>query len=115
MKLFISQPMRGKTDEEIQTERERIVSQAKACFGEDLEVIDSFFAGSGNPNPLVCLAESFKLLGEADIVWFACGWHFARGCVMEHLAVEKYLPDVAIVEGHHEGYCIVRNNERNGK
>ena len=29
MKLFISQPMRGKTDEEIKSEREQLIEAAK--------------------------------------------------------------------------------------
>ena len=42
-KLFISQPMRDKTDEEILAERERAIESAKKHLGEDVEVIDSFF------------------------------------------------------------------------
>lgn len=38
MKLFISQPMKGKTDEEILAERENAISKFK-----NVEVIDSFF------------------------------------------------------------------------
>lgn len=42
-KLFISQPMRDKTDEEILAEREKAVKVAKEMLNEDVEVIDSFF------------------------------------------------------------------------
>lgn len=42
MKLFISQPMRDKTDEEIKEEREKIIKEVEKLFGE-VEVIDSFF------------------------------------------------------------------------
>ena len=42
-KLFISQPMRGKTDEEILAEREKAVASAEKLLGEKVEVIDSFF------------------------------------------------------------------------
>ena len=44
-KLFISQPMKGKTDEEILKEREKAIASAKRNFVEDeeIEVIDSFF------------------------------------------------------------------------
>ena len=42
MKLFISQPMRDKTDEEIKAEREKIIKEVEKLFGE-VEVIDSFF------------------------------------------------------------------------
>ena len=42
-KLFISQPMRGKTDEEILAEREKAIKSAEEMIGEPVEVIDSFF------------------------------------------------------------------------
>ena len=39
-KLFISQPMRGKTDEEIFAERANAIQGAQEFLGEDVEVID---------------------------------------------------------------------------
>lgn len=42
-KLFISQPMRDKTDEEILKEREEIIKRVKEETGDEIEVIDSFF------------------------------------------------------------------------
>ena len=42
-KLFISQPMRNKTDEEILRERKAAVTAAESMIGEPVEVIDSFF------------------------------------------------------------------------
>lgn len=41
LKLFISQPMKGKTDEEILQERNRIISMVQAQYGS-VQVIDSF-------------------------------------------------------------------------
>ena len=43
-KLFISQPMRGRTDEEILAERKNAIETAKWMIGEDVEAIDSFFS-----------------------------------------------------------------------
>ena len=42
-KIFISQPMKGKTDEEILAERRKAVRSAERQLGEPVEVIDSFF------------------------------------------------------------------------
>ena len=39
-KLFISQPMHGKTDEEIEAERVKAIEEAKVVLKEDVEVID---------------------------------------------------------------------------
>ena len=88
-KLFISQPMRGKTDEEIMAERSNAVQSAKDALGEDVEVIDSFFSGT-TLSPLECLGESLKLLATADIAYFARGWNKARGCRIEHDCAVEY-------------------------
>ncbi len=88
-KLFISQPMKGKTDEEILAEREYAVRTAADLLGEEVEVIDSFFQGT-DLSPLECLGESLKLLAKADIAYFAPGWNKARGCLIEHECCETY-------------------------
>lgn len=43
MRLFISQPMKDKTNEEIQTERNWIIAKMQHIYGNDIDVIDSFF------------------------------------------------------------------------
>ena len=88
-RLFISQPMRGKTDEEILAERTLAVQVVKERTGEDVGVIDSFFAGT-TLSPLECLGESLKLLAKADIAYFTRGWEGARGCVVEWMCAEEY-------------------------
>jgi hypothetical protein len=89
-KLFISQPMRGKTDEEILAERADAVQSARDALGEEVEVIDSFFGTSDMSHALEYLGESLKLLAKADIVYFAPGWNEARGCKIEHVCAEEY-------------------------
>ena len=41
-KLFISQPMAGKTDEEIKETRKKAIEYAELLLGEKVEVIESF-------------------------------------------------------------------------
>lgn len=75
-KLFISQPMRGKTDEEILAVRERAIKSAVKMVGEPVEVIDSFFKEESPANtnrPLWFLAKSLELLATADVAYFASG------------------------------------------
>lgn len=81
-KVFISQPMRGLTDEHILEIREAAKRKAEKRIGEEVEVIDSFFRGTNLP-PLECLGESIKLLAKADVVYFVYGWEQARGCRIE--------------------------------
>ena len=45
MKVFISQGMRDKTDEEIKAEREEALKKVDDTFLEDVEEIKSFFEG----------------------------------------------------------------------
>ena len=90
IKLFISQPMKDKTDEENKEERERIINACKNEYGE-IEVIDSFFESAPHDaKPLWFLGKSFELLSTADVAVFAKGWDKARGCKMEHEACKEY-------------------------
>ena len=96
-KLFISQPMRGKTDEQILKEREIAIQKAKEQLGEDVEVIDSFFQDAPvDAKPLWFLGESIKLLAEADVAYFAPGWEEARGCIIENQCAREY--DIMMIE-----------------
>lgn len=90
-RLFISQPMRGKTNAEILAERNKAIEVASKQLNEEVEVIDSFFKNSpALTNPLLCLAKSLELLATADIAYFADGWEQARGCRIERLCAEEY-------------------------
>ena len=92
MKLFISQPMNGKSDEQILAERQHAVVQAHEITGCDsIEIIDSFFQDAPvEAKPLWYLGESIKLLAEADVAYFADGWREARGCKIEHECAIQY-------------------------
>ena len=94
-KLFISQPMRDKTNEEIIAERERAIESAKKHLGEDVEVIDSFFKdASHDAKPLWYLAKSLELLSTADIAYFCKDWDKYRGCKIENTCAIEYGIDV---------------------
>ena len=84
IKVFISQPMRGKTDEEILEERERFDS-------DQIEILDTFFTDhTDESNPLEFLGRSIIYLGKADLVYFIKDWDEARGCRIEHLCATEY-------------------------
>lgn len=93
-KLFISQPMSGKTDTEILTERESTILKAKELVGEDVQVIDTFYTDfSKDAKPLEYLARSIADLAKADVAYFAKGWKEKRGCKIEHLCATEYSID----------------------
>jgi hypothetical protein len=90
MRIFISQPMRGKSREQIEAERAPIVEALKA---KGHEVKDSFLDNEGwdiKNVPLWCLGHSFVLLADCDAVLFMDGWEEARGCRMEYDACVIY-------------------------
>ena len=89
IKIFISQPMNGKTTEEIENERNYIIERLRE--NESVEIIDSFFKDKPyEASPLWYLGESIKLMSEADIVFFCNGWQTARGCQIEHDCALEY-------------------------
>lgn len=95
-KIFISQPMRDKTDEQIKRERERAIKTIEEKIGEPVEIIDSFFEKAPhNAKPLWFLGKSFELLSSADIAYFVDGWREYRGCRMEHKACIQY--DIPVI------------------
>ena len=90
-KLFISQPMRGKSDEDILEERQKAIKSAEEKIGEPVEVIDSFFEKAPvDAKPLWFLGKSLELLAGADIAYFAKGWQDARGCKIENTCAIEY-------------------------
>ena len=96
-KLFISQPMRGKSDEQIKKEREEAIKKTSEILNEEIFVIDSFFEKAPvDAKPLWFLGKSLELLADADCVYFAPGWEDARGCRIEHECSKEY--GIAIIE-----------------
>ena len=90
-KLFISQPMNGKTDEEILKERELAIKQAEELLKEPVYVIDSFIQNApAGAKPLWFIGKSLELLSYADVAYFAKGWEEARGCKIEHVSCLAY-------------------------
>ena len=90
MKIFISQPMSDKTDEQIKSERESVKELLSMQYGE-VEIIDSFFESAPHDaKPLWFLGKSLELLSDADIAYFCSDWEKYIGCKMEHDACIAY-------------------------
>lgn len=106
MKIFISQPMRGKTDAEILAERERAIKAAKAKWGDDVEVLESFFQDApAEAKPLWFWDESLKVMADADAVIVCKGWSEAIGCKVEITTADAYkLPVFFLIGDKLRGY-----------
>ena len=101
IKVFISQPMREKTEDQILSEREYAINLCKNIFqNETIEVLDTYFKefpNSNIKNPAVFyLVKSISKLSEADVAYFCPGWKNARGCIIEHEVAKQY--EIRIIE-----------------
>lgn len=94
MKVFISQPMRWQTEEAILKARSEAVKKVKSMYGEDVEILNSFFDDfntSNVKNPAIAyLAKSIDVLAEADIAYFCKNWARTRGCRIEYDVARLY-------------------------
>lgn len=90
MKIMISQPMNGKTEEQIREERASVVS---ALESKGHTVIDTVFTDEtpqGFSKPVYFLSKSIEALSSADAVVFLPGWEKARGCRIDHIVALEY-------------------------
>ncbi len=91
--VFISQPMRDKTNEEIYNERREVVEKLEK---EGYKIMDSVLKDDppqDSHQGVFYLGQSIMLLALADCAYFMDGWDKARGCIAEHyVAVEYGIP-----------------------
>ena len=97
IRVFISQPMRGLTDDEILENRRNAVNDIHKRLGEDVLIISSIFGDTviddaDNPDAtaLRYLARSIDAMVDADYVYFCKGFATARGCLIEYECAMKY-------------------------
>lgn len=92
MKVFISQPMRDKTNEQIEAERARAVDSIKSKYpDQEIEILDTFFKDAPHEAaPLWFLGKSIQLLGKADLAYFIGDWKNYRGCRTEKTVCDEY-------------------------
>ncbi len=97
-KAMLSQPMAGKTEEEITATRERAIAALEA---RGYEVVNTLFTDKwyskesmekrGVVNiPLCFLAKSLESMSLCHAAYFCKGWEHARGCRIEHEAAKAY-------------------------
>ena len=98
IKVFISQPMKDKTNQEIEQERKEIIEKVRKYFWE-FEVIDSFFKDAPHDDkPLWFLGKSLELLSNADVIVLGKNRERARGCRIEHECAIQYGIKIVYIE-----------------
>lgn len=87
MKVMISQPMLGRSNEEIKKEREELVNELTKV---GYEVVNTIFDLGEDATPLNYLSKSIDTMSDVDVVIFMPGWENARGCRIEFEVATKY-------------------------
>ena len=97
-KAMLSQPMAGKTEEEIIETRNRAIATLQE---RGYEVVNTLFTDEWYSKdrmemrgvvqiPLCFLAKSLENMSLCHAVYFCEGWEKARGCKIEHDAATAY-------------------------
>ena len=97
MKLMISQPMNGKTTEQIEAERKELVEELEK---QGHEVINTIFAEETPKDcdtALYYLSKSIEAIGRVDGLVFMPGWDRARGCRIEYEVACSYSKFIKII------------------
>ena len=114
-KAMLSQPMAGKTDEEIIATREKAI---KVLESKGYELVNTLFTDEryNKENmeqrgvvqiPLCFLAKSLENMSLCHAAYFCKGWEKARGCRIEHEAACAY----GLTVIYEDGYNILNEAE----
>lgn len=97
-KAMLSQPMAGRTEQEIVAVRSRAIAELER---RGYEVVNTLFTDEWySPEkmtergvvqiPLCFLAKSLENMSLCHVAFFCLGWQNARGCRIEHDAAAAY-------------------------
>ena len=107
--IFISQPMTGKSEEEILATRQKEIDKIHQLFdadGVEINIIASYIDDATRKHfkkyvsddinwDIFWLSQSLERLAMADIIWLCDGWECSKGCNVELECAMQY------------GLCIV--------
>lgn len=112
-KLFISCPMKGRTEENIKKSMEKMHKMAEIIFDQELEVIPTYIEDNppeNNNQSVWYLGKSIQLLAEADFFIGIDYSNYFKGCEIENSVARSYgiknvsvnmydlMPDAAKIE-----------------
>ena len=102
--VFISQPMTGKSEEEILATRQKAIDKIHQLFdanGVEINIIASYIDDvtrkhfkehvSDDINwDIYWLSQSLERLAIADTIWLCDGWEYSNGCNIELECAIRY-------------------------
>ena len=116
-KLFISCPMKGRTEENIRKSMEKMHKIAEIVFDQELEVIPTYIEDNppkNNNQAVWFLGKSIQMLSEADY-FIGIEWcDFYKGCSVESDVVKKYETESTYVNIHQlmpDAVAVMREEE----
>lgn len=97
-KAMISQPMAGKTNDEIVEVRDKAIAVLESMGYEVVNTLftDEWYSDEAMEErgvvqiPLCYLAKSLENMSLCHVAYFCPGWENARGCRIEHDAAVAY-------------------------
>ena len=110
--IFISQPMSGKSEEEILATRQEAIDkihQLASKDGVEINIIASYIddatrnefqgrMGDAINWDIYWLSQSLQKLALADTIWLCDGWGHSKGCKIELECAMKYGLDIVSSE-----------------
>lgn len=95
--VFISQPMTGKSEEEILATRQKEIEKIHQLFdadGVEINIIASYIDDATRKHfkehvsddinwDIFWLSQSLERLAMADMIWLCDGWEYSKGCNVE--------------------------------
>lgn len=104
-RAMISQPMAGKTDEEIAEARDKAHAKLREMGYEFVNTLftDEWYSDEAMEErgvvqvPLCYLAKSLENMSLCHAAYFCKGWENARGCRIEHVSTMLF--------GHYDALC----------
>ena len=119
--IFISQPMTGKSEEEILATRQKEIEKIHQSFdadGVEINIIASYIDDATRKHfqkytsddinwDIFWLSQSLERLAMADMIWLCEGWEYSNGCNIELECATRYglcivYPEYIIEWGEHK-------------
>lgn len=102
--VFISQPMTGKSEEEILATRQKEIEKIHQLFdadGVEINIIASYIDDATRKHfkkyvsddinwDIFWLSQSLERLAMADMIWLCDGWEYSNGCNIELECATRY-------------------------
>lgn len=97
IKLYISQPIEGKTAEDIEQEKQKALLSVKEKYGDDIEIIErNIHMAQDGKEALCILGNLIRSLSEANVVYFCKNWETEFECEIENRCALEYGNSIVI-------------------